>query len=58
MGCLPDCVAVLTLEVDDDDLYNYTILTLSVPERTGRHDLGDTSVIRDNGKGHGCIGYY
>ena len=33
MGCLPDCVAVLTLEADDDDLYNYTMLTRVVPIR-------------------------
>jgi len=33
VGCLPDCVAVLTLEADDDDLYNYTMLTRVVPIR-------------------------
>ena len=34
MGCLPDCVVVLTLKAGDDDLYNYIVLTRSVPERT------------------------
>jgi hypothetical protein len=56
VGCLPDCVAVLTLEAYDDNLYNYTILTRGVPERIERGDLGGTSTNRDNENGYGCIG--
>jgi hypothetical protein len=33
VGCLPDYVAVLTLEADDDDLYNYTVLTMVEPPK-------------------------
>ena len=46
MGCLPDCAVVLTFEVDNDDLNNYTILTRGVPKRIGGRDLGDASMIR------------
>jgi hypothetical protein len=36
---LPDCVAILTLGANDDDLYNYMILTRDVPEGTGETQL-------------------
>jgi hypothetical protein len=36
VGCLPNCVVVLTLEANNDNLYNYTVLTWGVPERTGK----------------------
>jgi len=51
VGCLPDCVAVLTLEVDDDDLYNYTILTRVVPITIGEMRLRRYIYDRDQEKG-------
>ena len=56
MGCLPDCVAVLTLEADDDDLYNYTILTRVISERIGKTRLRRYIDDQDLEKGLGCIG--
>ena len=51
MGCLPDCVAVLTLEADDDDLYNYTIPTRVVPIRIGETRLRRYIYDQDQEKG-------
>ena len=34
VGCLHDCAAILTLKANDDDLYNYTVLTRGILEIT------------------------
>ena len=58
MGCLPDCAVVLTFEVDNDDLNNYTILTRGVPKRTGEMRLRRCFDDPIYEKGHGFVGHY
>ena len=58
MGCITDLSPFRHLEADEDDLYNYTILTRDVPKRIGERKLRRYIDDQDNEKGYGCIGQY